>query len=212
MLRCLKLVAAIAIPLVVSHVRVVVPARSFTRPQKEARLARLENRPDLGVNMSRVARLRLSSERRVYRIGELVKLELALVNVSRHRTYFPQLGRVEIFSSDKKGNRKQATAIALMTEVMPTPETYSMIEPGELHSASRQVLPTCNRQAFQQIRAELTTVERNLLLCVDIGRPGTYSITSELTNWFVVLSPDEQDLATAIGRLRSNALTIMITR
>jgi hypothetical protein len=47
---------------------------------------------------------------------------------------------------------------------------------------------------------------------LDITHPGTYTITFEITNWFVVVSPNETRVRTAVGTLASNPLTIKITK
>jgi hypothetical protein len=57
--------------------------------------------------------------------------------------------------------------------------------------------------------------EQNLFVtwgdrCLDIKRPGTYTIVAEVTNDYVVQSPCESNSKTAVGTIRSTPLTINI--
>jgi hypothetical protein len=205
-----KLVVALLVSLFVHELAAIVAVSQATSSQERTRLARFEDRPKLGVNISKVARLRMSVDKTVYRSGDVVKLELSQMNISSEPSYFLKLGNVAVFSSDKLGNVTQGIPMTGVIEVMPVAQTYAALNPGEAFSSTRQLLPECDRPSFERTNAHLTPIEKGFFLCLDLKRPGRYTIYCEITNWFVLVTPDMTIVRTAVGTLRSNPVTITV--
>ena len=198
-------------------------ASSSITNQEEDRLARAKDRPDLAVDVAKVARFKIASRKTIYHLGEMMNVDVALLNISEQPLYFQRLLTAEAYTRDPQGIEIHSTKY-FVSDTMPRPQTYVLQNPNRVSFTSHQLLSECDRRAFEQVRMQLNAATESKKLfendsfvfwgesCLDIRYPGTYTLTFEITNWFVVVSTIKGDVRTAVGTLRSNPLMITIIR
>jgi hypothetical protein len=85
------------------------------------------------------------------------------------------------------------------------------------------ILIGCDERALKNIKLMLDAkddrniLDRNLFVswgqgCLDAKRVGTYKVTAELTNEYVVVSSESGNLRTAVGSIKSDPLTIIVSK
>jgi len=191
--------------------------------EKKDGLARVQDRPQLAVQLPSVAKLKIDSRKRGYRIGELLTLDVALLNTSIEPTYFPQVASGRTFFKDQIGREKSNTAY-IEPDTMPMAQSYRRLGTNEISFTTIHLMIGCNPQAFAQARAQFRSFaqgkkvfDENLFVswgesCLDITRPGIYTLSFELSNLLVVVSPDKSNSLTGTGRLKSNNLALTISK
>jgi hypothetical protein len=190
--------------------------------QQPDHIAQVDKRPELSIPILDTARFKVASRKTTYHIGEMIDVDLAILNTSDRRVYFRRLSNAEVFLS-KANHRKEKSVDYIMTEVTPIPETYALLDTHEMFSATYRLLAGCDQRAFQQVRAQLATTESRIVFekelflnwgdsCLQIRRPGIYSLTFAVSNWFVVVPSSPTGFQTAVGTLESKPLTITITK
>lgn len=190
---------------------------------KQAGLARAEDQPEQAVNISSVAKLKIASRKRAYRIGEVLTLDVALLNASMMPIYVPRLASGRSFFRNQTGREKSATDY-LNLDTMPTAQSYLLVGVNAVTFTPVYLSVGCNPQAFAHARAQLRSVtegkelfDENLFIswgeaCLDIRSPGNYTFSFELSNLLVVVSPEASNPPTGTGRLRSNDLAVTIIK
>lgn len=192
----------------------------------------IQERPQLGIEYSRVAQFKLASRKRSYRIGEMFSLDVAMLNTANAQVFFhkPSGPTLTINARDDKGAEITVTPTSMDLEAV-IPQSYLLLDSNEVIVGSLQVLAGCNvegvaafdeaRQKFNkevhqgQVKYGKGLFERNLFInwgdaCLRLTQPGTYTITVEITNQHVVVSSCESSLKTAVGNLISTPLTITV--
>jgi hypothetical protein len=199
-------------------------SRIFLTPvtQEADRIAQFEKRPELGTDILNVSSFKIASRKTHYHLGEMIDVNLAILNTSDRTLYFRRLYNAEVYSSSGT-DKKKKTLEYIMKEVMPTPETYTLLDQHKMFSASYQLLAGCDQRAFQHARAQLAAKESRVIFekelflswgnsCLPVTRPGVYSLTFVVSNWFVVVPSSGVAVQTGVGTLESNPLTITITK
>jgi hypothetical protein len=110
------------------------------------------------------------------------------------------------------------------------PQSYEYLDTDGLATGSFQLLADCDangltefQQAHRKLQSETNTAnnhtvfERRLFVswgdaCLQLTNPGTYTITADMTNDYVISSPCEPKIKTAVGTITSEPLTITITK
>lgn len=190
-------------------------------PTQKGTLDRSKNRPDLGLGYADAAKLKLASRKKKYRLGEMVSLDLAVLNSASSRVFFRRLLQPNFYVTE---HRRGSAAIVpyLIVEPAPTPQLYTLLQPGEIMTESLEVLAGCDKKALQNLTQGLDKSSKELFeqnrfvnwgeFCLRVTRPGLYTITVEQINNDVVTTADEPNTKTAIGVIRSTPLTIEITK
>lgn len=191
------------------------------RPAKRDMLDRSENRPDLGIEYATAAKLKLASRKTKYRLGEMISLDLAMLNTTKTPVFFYRLLQPNFDVSDHRGNSVDIVPY-LIVEPAPGSDLYTLLQPGEIMTKSFEVLAGCDKKALENLSKGLDKKDKDLFeqdgfvnwgqLCLRAVRPGTYTITVEHGNSDVVISANGPNAKTAIGVIRSTPLTIEITQ
>jgi hypothetical protein len=196
--------------------------RDQQRPAKQDTVNRLENRRDLGLEYASAAKLKLASRKKTYHLGEMISLDLAMLNTTKAPIFFSRLLQPNFYVRDHRGNSMDIVPY-LVVESAPSPDLYALIQPDEIMTKSFDVLAGCDKKAFENLnngiddRDGKDLFERDRFvnwgqLCLKVAQPGTYSITIEQNNHDVVISANGSNAKTAIGVIRSTPLTIEIIR
>lgn len=192
------------------------------RPAKQDRLDRSENRPDLGIEYAGAAKLKLVSRKATYRLGEMISLDLAMLNTAKIPVFFDRLLQPNFYVRDRRGNSVDLVPY-LIVEPAPGPDLYALLQPEDMMTKSFEVLAGCDKKALENLSKGLDDKDSKEMferdrfvnwgqLCLRVTRPGAYTITVEQGNSNVVVSANQPSTKTAIGVIRSTPLTIEITR
>jgi len=181
-----------------------------------------EKRPELGVDYFSTAKFKLASRKKYYRIGELISLDTALINVSGKPVFLRELRGVEFSATDNTGKEVDVVQYINVSSDI-TPDSFRLVQPGEMIQHTVHFLAGCNKQALENINLMLDTrddrkiFDQNLFVswgqgCLDIRRSGSYTLSGKRTNEYVVVSSDSPNTQTAVGTVKSNALKITVSK
>lgn len=201
--------------------------RAERRSLRDAR-----ERADLGVEYLQAAKIKLASRKNSYRFGEMISLDLALLNSTNKRLFADKpsgLG-LSIEVVDEAGKEVSVETYAV-TVGAPNSEAYSLLEPNQITVGGFNLLAGCNAEgvrSFIERQSELArevsegraeyhrgVFERDLFVnwgdaCLRAAQPGKYSITATITNRWAVITPTAPKVKTMVGTIRSAPLTITI--
>jgi hypothetical protein len=182
----------------------------------------IKKRPDLGAEYGRVARLKLASHKTTYHIGEIISVDVAIINTTTEPIFFKRTSNVELRAFNKT-NEIKILPYLLLDEV-ELPEQYQLLQPREFASSSLQVLVGCDKRAFEnrdKLLKEGTTgeqaFENNLFVnwgraCLNVTEAGKYILKAEQINKEVILTAKDSDVKTAVGLIHSTSLTITVMK
>lgn len=193
----------------------------------------LKKRPDLGVDYARVARFKLGTRKTTYHVGEMIGIDLAIINISDTPVFFHGLNRptLQLDARDDKGLQVSINQHTTALEAT-SPKSYAQIEQGHLLVASFQLLAGCTRDLdtfldqknkiiqeefgrgepayFKRLFQDSLFVDWRTA-CLSVKIPGKYTILAQQTNDTVLISPVTPKVRTATGTIRSTPLTLTIT-
>lgn len=218
----------------VAHNRVTGESAENQLSSPDESVEEVKKRPDLGVDYGTVAKFKLASRRTTYRIGEMIGIDLAIMNTLDTPVFFHELSRpsIELVARDEKGAEVSINSYTTALEAT-APRSYLQIEPGHLLVASFRVLAGCTSdlsvftdQRDKVIREEFGRGEaayfkrvfQDLLFvdwgqaCLSVKAPGRYTLTAEQMNDTVLVSSKRPKVRTAVGTIRSTSLTVTITQ
>ena len=193
----------------------------------------IQERPEMGVAYSRTAALKLASRKRSYRFGEVVSLDLAMLNTGNKHAYFHKLSgpTISLEAFDKTGAEVGITPNVIALEGV-VPGSYSLLNPGRILIGSIQMLIGCKVEgasAFDEARRKLdedvrqklalydeAIFERDLFVnwgeaCLRTDEPGSYDLVVKVSNSHVILAGRQIASKTAVGIIRSNKLSLTIS-
>lgn len=179
-------------------------------------------RPELRIEYARAARFKLASRKTTYRIGEIISLDAALLNVSGQPAYFRHPENSEFVARDRRGN--EVRVIPYVTpSVDITRTSFSLLQKDQILTNSTQLLVGCNDRVSRDVIASLgedndrVVFDRNLFVnqgygCIDVRHAGTFAVTAEESNEYVVVSSGVSSALTVVGTIQSNYFTITVTK
>lgn len=232
--RIATITSVVTISLVTSQLLVGQSRHQEEGPSTQQAVESLSARPDLGVDYARVAKFKLASRKALYRVGEMISLDLAVMNVSTEPVFFHELNRPTLefkAQNEKKASVPINTFYTVLEGTAPT--SYKQIEAGYFLSNSFELLAGCDDaglRTFNRAKKQLEEqervggeaalfkglFERDLFVnwgeaCFAIEKPGKYTITAEQSNDTVIVLPRGPKVKTAVGTIRSTELVITIT-
>jgi hypothetical protein len=175
------------------------------------------------VDYGKVARFKLGTRKKEYRVGETVGIILAVFNTSDHPAFFlqPEWPHFKL----KFGAGQEHVVVPFIPgNSVISPENMTLLPPSHTLSGSMLFIAGCpspnkdtevreplgdsvnDRATFESGR--LGIIER---ACLAFSGPGDYTITAELDNPYVLEDSDNPSVKTAVGQIRSEPLTIRIT-
>lgn len=209
-----KLVLLISISTASIYAQQLGPAQSDM-----ATVAPAEAHPQSAVSYESVAKLKLASRKETYRIGELLIVDAALLNRSKERVFFLSQFSLNLSGSNQTGKQIHISPYGIIERALDV-SSYTLTEPEDFIVKSSILLVSCDERAFEQNannKGSLDLFNENLFVswgsaCLQINRPGTYYLSAAIRNNLVVLSPDEVNVKTAVGEIKSNKLKITVVR
>jgi hypothetical protein len=198
--------------------------RSQTSSQVAGRpsAVRVSKRPEFGVEISKVARFKVASRKTDYRLGEMITLDVAMLNVAATPVFFRDLQepmRLEVL--DERGTKVQVSEYLGFYLVLSA-DSYSLLNTNEMNIASYDVIAGCDNRVFENFNDQheapddKVAFEQNQFVsfgraCLNLTRPGTYTITSIVNNEHVLAPSSGTSHKTAVGKITSLPLTITIS-
>lgn len=194
------------------------------RVEKEE-TARAATRPDLGVESSQAARLKVVTRKTSYRVGEMIDLHLALLNAGEEPVYFYELSRPALYVSfEGEAERRIYGYIITMKAVQP--DEFTLLGPKLMMTGTYQALAGCKPSAevaaawagagpYVDDGHDLIEFEKGAFAsygstCLPFERPGTYTIRAEHENHHVVVTGRKSNPKTAVGTLRAAPIKITV--
>jgi hypothetical protein len=200
------------------------PSLAQQGAESERTTYRVNDRPDSGIAYEKVARFKLATRKKEYHVGETVGLAFAMLNVSDKSVYFLRLEWPD-FSFRVGAGPEQRLPPFLLVHRAVLPDNFNLLEPNQTVSGSMLLLAGCpgkyNRKAEGLKNRTLEIDDRtgfeqgrfgNLEQgCIPFSTAGEYTITALYANAAVVEDRERAGTKTAVGSIRSEPLTIVIT-
>jgi hypothetical protein len=188
----------------------------FQSSAKAEHLVSKESRPDLAIEWQKVAKVKIVTRKEGYRVGEMINIDIAVINESESPVFFRPIDAPKLLVRDHAG-RSVTTVPYVVRELSWTPSLFELVSQDEFLTHSFSLLAGCDTRAFEQINSTSNSRElfdKNLFLnwgdsCLQIADPGTYFITAEFVNKMVRTSA-KSAFRTAVGSLKSEPLKITI--
>lgn len=189
---------------------------------KEDTLELSERRPDLAIEYTKVSKVKLASRKKSYRRGEMISLDIALLNTSNTPVFFHRFFQPNFYIQGPQG--KPVLLVPYVVVEAPTGlDSYVLLQPGEMTIKSFEVLAGCDKRASEDMTSGLNEkdsirqFEGNRFVnwgdsCLRISRPGSYSVRVEQGNNEVVVLANTTNAKTAVGAARSDVFTIQIVK
>jgi hypothetical protein len=198
------------------------PSNGFGHPSQR-KIAEARTLPHMGVEYSRVTKLKLTSRKKAYRVGEMISLDVAIMNISDDPIFLDGLTYAEFDAHD---TRKQKSLLFpyYFIERNVLPDMFTILKPDSFELLTLNVLAGCDNRATEMRDAVLDEknkqkeiFERGLFAswgwgCLQVDAPGTYTITVKLITNHVVVAADQPQIKTAIGSMTSEPLDLLITK
>lgn len=180
------------------------------------RVERSDIRPDLAIKFQDVAQLKIGSRKSMFHMGEMITIDIALLNTSPQPLFFRKLSDLDINATSSAGQKMTVQRYGVPERAM-VPAAFVRLSPGEIVVNSFQLLVGCDRRAFTQTSGEddRTVFDRGLFLnwgdaCLPNPESETYMLSIKLRNNFVVLPSRTEKLRSAVGTINSNSLEIIL--
>lgn len=185
-------------------------------------ISNINQHPELGAEFSEAIDFRLDSRKSIYRLGELMSLDLAMLNKSEE-SVFTRIPKVPNLYLQRVGGEEKVVIPYHIIDQAVVPELFSQLKKNWMVSQSILLLLGCQKDEHRQNSSSETeqddkkAFERGSFVnqgqaCLPIEKLGEYIITVEVSNYFVIVSPSEQAIKTTVGKLRSASLRITIEK
>ena len=196
---------------------------------KEIRVLRATERPDLAIDFALVAKLKLASRKTTYRLGDMITIDMALMNPSGGPVFLYDLKYpvIRLKAIDVEGKPASVRPYA-EEDVVVLAESFVRVDPYRFLDNQMQVLAGHDVAASRRWEKESELIglnepeyskarfDRDLFInygnaWLDAKPGGTYTVTAEYENDSVIVNPDNPKMKTATGRIVSSPLTISIS-
>jgi hypothetical protein len=213
----MKIIICLGIYLIVL---ITLATESLCQSKDCDQLSKREPGEQMTVDLTKHGRLKITSRKIIYRSGEMMVLDAALLNDKEVSACFPDLtgSRIDL-KVEKTVNGKLTPYIVVSSLLLKEGLVY--LEPGQMITRSFFVLIKCDKKSVKQMLEEISSKDDKTLFengnfvnwgshCLDIKRPGKFTFTLAVTNDKSVTANGNINIKTAVGRLFSNSLIITV--
>ena len=197
-----------------------VPVKSQARrqPNNGQSVERADSRPDLAASFADVAKLKIVARKTNYHIGEMITLDIALLNTSSRQLFVHKLSELQFNVRNSIGKSITVQAYGVAERAL-VPTSFVSLPANEMILRSFQLLVGCDKRAFEQSTSaehdSSMVFGKGLFLswgdaCLPIDQAQTLTISAEVKNAFVVSSSAKEKNKTAVGTINSNYLELRI--
>jgi hypothetical protein len=171
------------------------------------------------VDYQSVAEFKTLSRKKEFRVGELISIDVALLNKSKESTYFLDLenwGRISVFDSAHKKIAIRGGSVCAFRA-----RTFNLLGSGEYDSSFFIYLIGCD-DMYKHNSSDWKSMEDDFnkgrfvnigYRCIDTKKPGKYLIKAEISNGFSESSgypQKDKTKKTAVGTIESTPFEITI--
>jgi len=178
-----------------------------------------KKRPDLAENYDGIAELKITSFKQKYRLGEIMKIDAALLNKSKKPIFFHKFWNSRIYLIQESAKTESVTY--LVVDRALSNRNYLLVEPAEYYDETFDILLGCPREAFDAMNQRLSAessqkaFEQGLFVnwgdaCLPVNSVGEYLVELSVLNNRVALPTNKSKIKTAVGTLKSNSLKISV--
>src|ERR1041384_1626897 len=125
-----------------------------TKPRKlndsDAKVERSDSRPDLAAKFDDVAQLKIASRKSLFHVGEMITIDIALLNTSSQPLFFRKPVEMHINVVTGTGQQMIVQEYVVIDRAI-VPASFVRLSPGEIIVNSFQLLAGCDKRAFAQI-------------------------------------------------------------
>jgi hypothetical protein len=180
---------------------------------------RAESHPDLVAKFDEVAELKIASRKSVFHVGEMITLDVALLNTSTRPIFVRKLSELHVGVLNSVGQTQLVQEYGVADRAL-LPTSFVQLQSGEIIVRSFQLLAGCDKRAFAQFASteddDLTVFNKGLFLnwgdaCLPTTQSEAYTVSVQLKNSFVLLSASTHKSRTAVGAIKSNSLEMTVT-
>jgi hypothetical protein len=213
----------------------MIPQKTTCKnPELRREVYEASQRPKSKSDYKQSVKFKLGSRKTVYRRGEMITVNLAMLNNSGFPIFIHQLSGPFLTWTVQIADGKLAAIMPRLIVLEGVgPQFYEYVSNDGLATGSFQLLVGCDiegdaqfSEAHRKLISEMnsatgrynkTVFDRDLFVnwgdaCLSLAGPGTYTITAEMTNEYVVSSPCEPRIKTAVGAIQSTPLRIVIEK
>jgi hypothetical protein len=206
--------------LIMVHTRSLVGNSTAGQMASEnQKVERAESHPALKANFDGVTQLKIATRKTNFHLGEMITVDIALLNASSRPLFFRKL------SDDLQIKVRNATGQTLtvqrygVADKALVPSSFVRVLPKEIVVRSFHLLAGCDKRAFAESGSsendDLAIFRKGLFLnwgdaCLPNVQPGTYNISVEISNDFVLFPSSSSSTKTAVGKTNSNSLEIEV--
>jgi len=202
------------------HTRSLTSNRTVGQiPGENQKVERAESHPTLTVRFDEVTQLKIATRKTNFHLGEMITVDIALLNASSRPLFFRKLSNdVEIKVRNATGQIVTVQKYGVADRAL-VPSSFVRVLPNEIVVRSFQLLAGCDKRAFAELgsseSSDLVTFRKSLFLnwgdaCLPDVQAGTYNISAEITNDFVLYPSLRGSTKTAVGKTNSNSLDIEV--
>jgi hypothetical protein len=206
--------------------------RCLNYPERQREIYSLKGHSKLAVEYNDVSKIKLASRKTTYRVGEMINIDLAILNTASFPVFFRNLKSNALTLQVRYENEREARVYFQLYLEGLVPQSFSLAQPNGMLIESYQILAGCNVEGLSEYETTREKIvkalplnagiddrpffENNIFVnwgdaCIRAVRPGAYTFTAEFQHDdTVVNSPCDPKAKTAVGSIRSSPLTITI--
>jgi len=180
---------------------------------------------ELEVGYEKAVRAKVASRKAVYHLGEMASIDTAVLNTSQQPVFVLRSDPYDVLVKTLSGRSVQL-GFAIIVDSKLEPASFARLDPGEMSSQSFHFIIGCrtfngdvgrSRKSWQVPTEDRIEFENNLFTdmgngCIDVTRPGTYTIAVQHWNNHVMVSRSASGPKTATGELISPVFRITVVR
>lgn len=178
--------------------------------------------PELSVDISKVAKAKIFLPKRSYRFEEFITLDVGLLVSTNEGIYFPNYLNYRVLIKDKTERPVYLSTIR-SDDKLPIFEKQT----NTIIKHSLAIVVGCENGVVRDLDKSIDALkdsddpkeifERNLFrtapdVCIDVNEPTQVDISVEIYNQWVVAGNQGVKSKTAVGRIKSNTLSLIIEK
>lgn len=177
----------------------------------------IDEYPQLGVDFSTIAQLKIFALKNEYRLRDVLIIDIAMLTTSKDEYFFPTIFDTNIFIRNRDGK-----VINLVHYIIYKRKVIRNLLKDGLETNTLFLKVGCGKEKLDDDlfpadgESKNTFIFNNNLFstmidgCINIKKSGDYFIWAEITNKYVAYSPNNKNVKTAIGRIKSNELKLNV--
>ena len=180
---------------------------------KSRTLASSASRRDLAIEYSEAAKFKTASQNTKYRNGDLISVDVAILNASAVDVYSLRLDLFADLNVTDLSGKQVPIMLYGSPDFILRPQDYVLVKPGGSTFAHILLRVGCEGKNIPRFGSGRELFETNSFVnmgrgCIDFQKPGAYSIRASVLNSRVVIDKGKT-IKTLTGTFESSPLSII---